>query len=364
VTGDGALERRYRLLLSCYPRSHRAEYGEEMLGVLLAPASGGPDGGRGRRAGRWPAPVVAADLLVGAARAWLRWGSERAASSRWAAVAAVLGVALPFAMALASVPAYPAIVVNWSMYVHHWQPFVDPQPMLSGWAVVFALSFTRLRRLTAVAAWLCALPQLLLAALLVLPALPDATGLGTRLCWPALSLLAAVALTVPAARKPGVASQGTASQDAGRVPAARVGGAARLGPVGTGLLLATALDFVLWQPVSYPVDPRVLATAARSVAGPVGWWVLAAVGVAVPLVAVVLLARRVGLPGTLRAVGAGAGIGVLFLGGGRFADLLLSVSTSLPVYGVGRWIVGPLLAFTLPVLAARRLERRAAAARR
>ncbi|HET7018450.1 MAG TPA: hypothetical protein VFI65_31310 [Streptosporangiaceae bacterium] len=29
------LERRYRRLLICYPVSHRAEYGEEMIGVLL-----------------------------------------------------------------------------------------------------------------------------------------------------------------------------------------------------------------------------------------------------------------------------------------------------------------------------------------
>lgn len=276
----------------------------------------------------------------------------------------MLRVALPFAMALASVSAYRVIIVNWSMYVHHWQPFVDPQTFLSGWAVVFALSFTRLRRITAMAAWLCALPQLLLAALLVLPALPDATGLGTHLCWPALSLLAAVAITVPAARNADGASPGTASQGTGRAAATRVGGAVPLGLVGTGLLLATALDFVLWQPVSYTVDPGAMARATRSVAGPIGWWVLVAVGLAVPVAAVVLLARRVGMPGTLRAVGAGAGIGVIFLGGGRFADLLLSVSTSLPVYGVGRWIVGPLLAFAVPVLAARRLERRAAAARR
>jgi hypothetical protein len=47
VTADGALERRYRLLLSCYPRAHRAEYGDEMLGVLMADGSD-----------RWPGRAV------------------------------------------------------------------------------------------------------------------------------------------------------------------------------------------------------------------------------------------------------------------------------------------------------------------
>jgi hypothetical protein len=56
-----------------------------------------------------------------------------------------------------------------------------------------------------------------------------------------------------------------------------------------------------------------------------------------------------------------AAIAVLLLGGGRFADLLLSVGgPSLPVYGVGRWCVVPALAFALPVLAARMVERRRA----
>jgi hypothetical protein len=35
------LERRYRLLLRCYPPSHRAAHREEMLGVLLATARPG-----------------------------------------------------------------------------------------------------------------------------------------------------------------------------------------------------------------------------------------------------------------------------------------------------------------------------------
>ena len=37
------LERRYRRLLAWYPAEHRRTFGEEMIGVLLAPA---PDGER------------------------------------------------------------------------------------------------------------------------------------------------------------------------------------------------------------------------------------------------------------------------------------------------------------------------------
>jgi hypothetical protein len=33
---ETTLEHRYRRLLACYPTAHRAEYGEEMIGVLLA----------------------------------------------------------------------------------------------------------------------------------------------------------------------------------------------------------------------------------------------------------------------------------------------------------------------------------------
>ena len=270
------LERRYRLLLACYPRRHRAEYGEEMLGVLLSDA-GDRDGARRR----WPAPGDVADLLAGAGRAWLRWGTERAAGTRWAGAAAVLAVALPFAMVLASLPTYWTIIQNWTVYLHQWQPFVDPQAMLAGWVVVFALSFTRLRRLTAAAAWLCTLPQLLFAALLVLPALPALSGAGSHLCWPLLATLTATALTFHALHEP------TPARAAGARSAP-----ALLGPAATVLLLATAVEFVVVQPVTDVVDPRALDAAVWSIGGVGAWWGLAAVGTAVPLAAAVLVARR------------------------------------------------------------------------
>jgi hypothetical protein len=115
----GPLERRYRWLLYCYPRTHRAEYGEEMLGVLLADTSDDPEDAGDRRARHWPAPGVAADLLVGAGRAGLKAGASPAVRGRWSATAVVPGVALPCTMALASLPAYQAIAYSWGVYLNH-----------------------------------------------------------------------------------------------------------------------------------------------------------------------------------------------------------------------------------------------------
>jgi hypothetical protein len=281
----------------------------------------------------------------------------------------VLGVALPFAMALASVPAYPAIAQNWWLYsADYWQPFIDPQVFLSGGAVVFALTFTRLRRLTALAAWLCALAQLLIAADLVLPALPDLTGAGLRLCWPALSVLAAAALTVVAAqpRAGGAAAQATRSgpDGAGLQAAARSGEAGRAGGragrraggrVGgmglLGVVLAVAVEFVALQSITFTIDDRALLGAV----GAVGRWVLVVGAVVVPAVAVGLVVRRAGVAVGLRVLGVAAGVAVLFQGAGN----VLWYEPVLP-YGPFRWVVLPLLAFALPVLAARLVERRAA----
>ncbi|GAA3188907.1 hypothetical protein [Nonomuraea roseoviolacea] len=53
------LEARYRRLLACYPRDHRARHEDEMIGVLLAGARPGQT---------WPPPADVADLLWGALR--------------------------------------------------------------------------------------------------------------------------------------------------------------------------------------------------------------------------------------------------------------------------------------------------------
>lgn len=63
MTGDRALERRYRRLLAWYPAAHRSSHGEEMIGVLMASA------GDGQRA---PRPADALDLIAGGLRIRLR----------------------------------------------------------------------------------------------------------------------------------------------------------------------------------------------------------------------------------------------------------------------------------------------------
>ncbi|WP_433415780.1 hypothetical protein ACQP1V_38450 [Microtetraspora malaysiensis] len=83
------LEARYRRLLACYPRDHRARHEEEMIGVLLA----------GARLGQTrPAPADTVDLLWGALRVHARRAFGSVSAPTWRN-GAVLAVALwPFLM--------------------------------------------------------------------------------------------------------------------------------------------------------------------------------------------------------------------------------------------------------------------------
>jgi hypothetical protein len=66
ASSSAQLERAYRLLVACYPRSFRRESTEEVIAVLLATA---------REDQRRPSIAEAADLLRGAAR--MRLGLSR-----------------------------------------------------------------------------------------------------------------------------------------------------------------------------------------------------------------------------------------------------------------------------------------------
>lgn len=88
-----ALEQRYRRLLASYPRRHREEYAEEMLGVLLAGARPGQ---------RFPDPRDAFDVLRAGFAARLRGGGPAGSWGSWPDAAAVLG--LIGAIVLAVVP--------------------------------------------------------------------------------------------------------------------------------------------------------------------------------------------------------------------------------------------------------------------
>jgi hypothetical protein len=83
------LEQAYRRLLRWYPHSHRAVYGEEMLGVLIA----------GTRPGqRRPGRKESASLLAGAAIIRLRRAAMWLTSQSWQDAFAVLSVVGPVLM--------------------------------------------------------------------------------------------------------------------------------------------------------------------------------------------------------------------------------------------------------------------------
>jgi hypothetical protein len=117
------------------------------------------------------------------------------------------------------------------------------------------------------------------------------------------------------------------------------------------VVLAVAVEFVALQSMSYTIDERALLAA---VAPAVRWGLLAAL-VVVPVVAVALLVRRAGVATALRVTGVAAALGVLFQSDGN----QLWSGTDPLSYGPLRWIALPLLAFALPVLAARLVDRRA-----
>jgi hypothetical protein len=86
MNGPLPLERRYRRLLIAFPAGHRREYGEEMVGVLLASTP------QGRRR---PKLADALDLVTGGLRARFRALSAGLSDANWPDALAVCSVALP-----------------------------------------------------------------------------------------------------------------------------------------------------------------------------------------------------------------------------------------------------------------------------
>jgi hypothetical protein len=81
-----ALERRYRRLLACYPASHRALHGEEMIGVLLAAAPPGR---------RRPAIADAVDLIWGGLQTRIRTRWLAGVETSWPDAFAVASIIIP-----------------------------------------------------------------------------------------------------------------------------------------------------------------------------------------------------------------------------------------------------------------------------
>jgi hypothetical protein len=86
LTLQTPLERRYRRLLACYPTEYRAEYGEEMIGVLLASTPADQDR---------PTKAAAFDLIGGGLRQWFRLLRTGDGDSPWRNTLAVFSVIAP-----------------------------------------------------------------------------------------------------------------------------------------------------------------------------------------------------------------------------------------------------------------------------
>ncbi|MEV8435823.1 hypothetical protein AB0425_00480 [Actinosynnema sp. NPDC051121] len=184
--GDGVsgLERRYRRLLSWYPRDHRERHGEEMLAVLMA--------GAGERAR--PTAREFADLLWAAVRLHLR-----------RVVAADGGVDPRDVLAIVSLLGPVALLAGATTGVHEiawwvkagalgempWSTQFPDAPVWVLWAVVAVLVLTGVRRAAAVFAWLATASFVLIAASFPFHQWWNGMSAG----WMLTGLLTAVALT-------------------------------------------------------------------------------------------------------------------------------------------------------------------------
>lgn len=166
------LERRYRRLLVLYPQAHRREHAEEMMGVLLAAAAGGP---RERgfspviwavRAGQDTAD--SADLIAGAVRIRGRLAVKRIKGSRllcanvrdprWSDALAVVSVVAPVLLIVAALAEFSIPQVAASSLTGHLHLRVEfsvslsDLPLALGAPAIAWLVFLRRRRAAALAA--------------------------------------------------------------------------------------------------------------------------------------------------------------------------------------------------------------------
>jgi hypothetical protein len=194
------LERRYRRLLALYPRQHRRDHADEMVGVLLASAFDSGELGA-TRLGHL-ADVV--DLVAGAFRirarnavkrarrpGWLR-GAVR--DERWSDALAMVSVVAPLLLLVAmlaqfNIPQAAASTVTGQPYWPLTGAYYVPDwPLTVGAPFVVALAFCRLRRLAGLAALATAFSQLFL-----LPAQSIASYASPALAFSVLLALTAAA---------------------------------------------------------------------------------------------------------------------------------------------------------------------------
>ncbi len=197
-----ALERRYRRLLSWYPRGHRSDYAEEMLGVLMA----GADPGQRR-----PRVRESADLLRGAVWVRMRRAVGWFAAPGWRdtlAMMSLLAPALGLTVAINSLPpAWLALGFSGPLsgfMARSWLVSVAGPLLLAAEWVIALLAVVLRKRLVALGAaamgfatavlmgilWgmglagqqvsLVAVPAQICLAVLTLVCVPGVDGLGSR----------------------------------------------------------------------------------------------------------------------------------------------------------------------------------------
>ena len=177
------MERRYRRLLTLYPKAHRQEHAEEMIGVLFAAA----DYDARVRA---PKPVAwalrsgqhvadCADLVAGAARIRGRMLVNRVKQAtrsswmvrdrRWSDALAVVSVIAPLLLLVAALAEFhlPQAVASSVTGHPHWRLTatlgLGDLPLAAGAPAVAVLALLRLRRLAGLGALAAAIGQALLA---------------------------------------------------------------------------------------------------------------------------------------------------------------------------------------------------------
>ncbi|MGD0246304.1 MAG: hypothetical protein ABSB59_39080 [Streptosporangiaceae bacterium] len=210
---SAGLERRYRLLLRCYPPSHREAHREEMLGVLLAAARPGQ-----RSPGAWQAVNLAACGLAIRTRRALVAGP-------WQDALAVVSLVTPVLMLVSSAVNVGTTVRETVMLDHSSPPglpfwslslvpmLVGPVFLVSCWLTVVVLGLAGRRRAAAAVAFV----PLALALLVLLVLLMQRTGAwsvgiygflyGAGLA-PVLASLAACSLAFSAGPRRGLAIAG------------------------------------------------------------------------------------------------------------------------------------------------------------
>jgi hypothetical protein len=204
-------EKRYRRLLALYPKDHRREHAEEMVGVLLAAA--GDDA-----LVRAPKPVAwalrfgqrtadSADLVAGALRIRGRmalnrirragWYSRTVRDQRWSDALAVVSVVAPLLLLVAALAEFhiPQAAASSVTGHPHWQLTATlglaDLPLAAGAPVVAALAFLRRRRTAGMVALAAAIGQMISGVLRSAPAF-------TRYASPAVAFTVLLACTAAA----------------------------------------------------------------------------------------------------------------------------------------------------------------------